>query len=125
MTTEDPFIKGPSVVKDHQKKFDLEWSLSVGQTSRRQHFRKNLTFFFAVLFLVGTNCRLIYLHYFFCFVIDDKNKIIFSNQRLCESLSDDEQFTPTKLIRDLHEQGLALGLVIDLTNTKRYYTPQV
>ena len=49
----------------------------------------------------------------------------FFPQRLCESLSEEDQFTPTKLIRDLHEQGLALGLVLDLTNTKRYYTPQV
>ena len=47
-------IKGSLVVKDRQKKFDLERSLEVGQISQRQLFRKNLTFIFADLLNVLT-----------------------------------------------------------------------
>uniref|UniRef100_A0A8W8ILU0 RNA/RNP complex-1-interacting phosphatase n=1 Tax=Magallana gigas TaxID=29159 RepID=A0A8W8ILU0_MAGGI len=40
---------------------------------------------------------------------------------LCEKLPEDEQFTPKKLVAMVSELGHRLGMVVDLTFTKKYY----
>uniref|UniRef100_K1PZ87 RNA/RNP complex-1-interacting phosphatase n=1 Tax=Magallana gigas TaxID=29159 RepID=K1PZ87_MAGGI len=42
-------------------------------------------------------------------------------KELCEKLPEDEQFTPKKLVAMVSEQGHRLGMVVDLTFTKKYY----
>jgi len=37
------------------------------------------------------------------------------------SLHEDEEFTPNQLCKDLEKRNIKLGMVIDLTNTYRYY----
>lgn len=44
-------------------------------------------------------------------------------QGICQRLPQKDWFTPAKLISSIKEHGWKLGLVIDLTNTKRYYKP--
>ncbi|XP_071793573.1 uncharacterized protein [Asterias amurensis] len=45
-------------------------------------------------------------------------------QELCRNLKPHERFTPENLIERVSVSGQPLGLVIDLTNTSRYYNPQ-
>lgn len=42
-------------------------------------------------------------------------------KELCSNLSENERFSPAKLIEDLTASGKSLGLVIDLTFTHKYY----
>ena len=37
----------------------------------------------------------------------------------------DQHFSPDILLQRMEEQGQQLGLIIDLTNTHRYYNPAV
>ena len=46
-------------------------------------------------------------------------------QQLTENKPDVEAFTPEDLMSLCEEKGYRLGLIIDLTFTKRYYDPQV
>ena len=46
-------------------------------------------------------------------------------QKLVYTLPKEDQFTPGELIGRIQEQGHSLGLVVDLTNTNRYYSSQV
>ncbi|EIE27392.1 hypothetical protein COCSUDRAFT_34803 [Coccomyxa subellipsoidea C-169] len=41
--------------------------------------------------------------------------------RFSRVLSDEEHFSPVKLMEQLHAKGVEVGLLIDLTNTWRYY----
>jgi len=43
---------------------------------------------------------------------------------LCRRLPREQWFTPSQMVRGLTEQGLNLRLLIDLTNTDRYYHPK-
>lgn len=44
---------------------------------------------------------------------------------MCASVPDEQQFTPGQLLTLLKEDDLKLGIIIDLTNTARYYDPNV
>ena len=46
-------------------------------------------------------------------------------QQLTENKPDVEAFTPQDLMSLCEEKGYRLGLIIDLTFTKRYYDPKV
>ncbi|XP_038064364.1 RNA/RNP complex-1-interacting phosphatase homolog isoform X2 [Patiria miniata] len=46
------------------------------------------------------------------------------NKALSENLPPRFRFTPEDLLKRVKESGLGLGLIIDLTNTSRYYNPQ-
>lgn len=44
-------------------------------------------------------------------------------EALTQRLSEDERFTPASLMKQLNQNKKPLGLLIDLTNTQRYYCP--
>ncbi|XP_062577907.1 RNA/RNP complex-1-interacting phosphatase-like [Saccostrea cucullata] len=41
----------------------------------------------------------------------------------CEKLPKHEQFTPTHLVSKIRDAGFELGMVVDLTFTRKYYSP--
>ncbi|ELT98784.1 hypothetical protein CAPTEDRAFT_220933 [Capitella teleta] len=51
-------------------------------------------------------------------------KVPLDDDITCKLSSEDLVFTPNDLISQLKDGGSRLGLVIDLTNTKRYYNPK-
>ncbi|CAH1783256.1 unnamed protein product [Owenia fusiformis] len=45
-------------------------------------------------------------------------------KNICNKVEEEERFGPKDLVQCIEERGERLGLVIDLTNTSRYYKPQ-